>query len=137
MVRSAMPNSADANRYNYVFDPMPMDEPPIDADTFNHYFHKPHLANLCAVWIERFPQLHGASLFYSTDRPPSWGFEIVEERNWFIFATLNVVGLLLSGLIAFLSAWFLKDNPTGVAIGAWLSAVQTLVVTVLFWHWTN
>jgi len=137
MVRNAMPSAIDANTYQYNFDPIPMDEPPIDADTFNHYFHKPHLADLSAVWIERFPQLHDVSLFYSPNRPPSWGFEIMETRNFLLFAIMNLIGLLLSGLVAFLSARFLKDKSTGVAIGSWLTATQALVLAILFWYWTN
>lgn len=138
MVRSSMPGANDAQRYHYVFDPIPMDQPPIDTRTFNHYFHKPHLADPSETWIKRFPQLHDVSLFYCHEKlAKGWGFEITEERNWMMLVCANLAALLVSGALAGISAHFLKDNATGVAIGAWLTAVQTLVITALFWRWTN
>ena len=138
MKRPSVPEPQEAQHYKYVFDPVPMDEPPIDKRTFNHYFHKVHLADTSATWIKRFPQLSDASLFYSQEKlAKGWGIEITEDRNWMLFAYANILALIISGALAGLSSWLMNDKQTGVAIGAWLTAVQTLTITAVFWHWTN
>jgi len=138
MARSSMPEADDARDYHYVFDPIPMDQPPIDTHTFNHYFHKPHLADPSENWTKRFPQLHGVSFFWGHEKlAKGWGIEITEDRNWMVLVGANLVALLMSGALAGISAYCLKDNATGVAIGAWLTTVQTLAITALFWRWTG
>ncbi|KAL8819082.1 MAG: hypothetical protein Q9191_007811, partial [Dirinaria sp. TL-2023a] len=138
MSRPSFPKPQEAQTYKYVFDPVPMDEPPMDTRTFSHYFHKPHLADGAETWIKRFPQLADSSLFYSTEKlAKGWGIEIVEDRNWKLFVCGYTIALLLSGIIASLSSIYMHDKQTGVAIGAWLSTIETLVVTALFWHWTD
>ncbi|KAL8811659.1 MAG: hypothetical protein Q9200_001629 [Gallowayella weberi] len=138
MARPSVPKPQEARDHNYIFDPIPMDEPPIDSRTFNHYFHKPHLGDPSVTWIKRFPQLQDSSLFYSNEKlAKGWGIEITEDRNWILFVCANLMALMLSGTIAGLYIFLAKDAQTGVAIGAWLSAVQTLGVNGLFWHWTN
>lgn len=138
MVRPSVPNAREAQEHRYTFVPMPMDEPPMDARTFNHYFHKPHLADDSATWIARFPQLLDASLFYGSEKlAKGWGVEIVEDRNWVLFVGANVLLLLVSGLLAALYACVADDRQTGVALGAWLTAVQGLGTTALFLRWTG
>ena len=138
MKRPSVPDPKDAQQYKYVFDPMPMDEPPMDARTFNHYFHKPHPADDTNVWITRFPQLCDTSLFYNNERlAKGWGIEIIEDRNWRLFVCANVLALLASGAVAAVFSYTKDDRLTGVAIGAWLSTVQTLGITALLWHWTD
>ena len=115
-----------------------MDEPPMAKHLFNHYFHKPHFADVAATWVTRFPQLNDSSLFYSNQKlAKGWGIEITEERNWMLFLFANLLSLSVSGAVAGVSSHYMKDRQTGVAIGAWLTAVQTLILTALFWHWTN
>jgi hypothetical protein len=82
-------------------------------------------------------QLHDVSLFDGDGKfAQGWGFEIMEDRNWMMFVCANLVSLLMSGALVGLSA---KDNATGVAIWTWLTgtAMQTLVITALFWHRMN
>ncbi|KAL6714320.1 hypothetical protein ACLMJK_007743 [Lecanora helva] len=134
----SMPKPEEARHYKYVFDPVPMDEPPMDKRTFNHYFHKPHLADDSATWVRRFPQLSDKSLFYSQEKlAKGWGIEITEDKNWMLFIWANVFALIISGAVAGISSWLMDDNQAGVAIGTWLTAVQTLITTALFWRWTN
>ena len=138
MKRPSMPKKDEVLHYKYVFDPVPMDEPPMDKATFNHYFHKPHLADTSATWITRFPQLSDTSLFYTGGKlAKGWGIEITEERNWILLMCENTLALLIIGAVAGVSSWLMKDKATGVAIGIWLTAVQTLTVTLVFWRWTN
>lgn len=138
MKRPSVPEPQEAQRYKYVFDPIPMDEPPMDKRLFNHYFHKLHLADTSATWIRRFPQLSDTSLFYGQEKlAKGWGIEITEDRNWMLFTCANILALIVSGTVAGISAWSMGDKQTGVAIGAWLTAVQTLTITAVFWHWTN
>jgi hypothetical protein len=54
-----------------------------------------------------------------------------------MFFGANIAALVVGGALAGVSALYLKENPTGVAIGAWLTAVQALAVTALFWRWTG
>ena len=134
-----MPNELEAKIHKYTFIPVPMDPlPPIDPRTFNHYIHKPHAAEAVEKWVKRFPKLRDASLFYAQEQlAKGWGIEITEDRNWPLFLYANLTGLLLSGGVAALYASLKSDVQTAVAIGAWLSAVQTFAVTILFWRWTN
>lgn len=138
MKRQCMPDAAEAQEYHYSFDPIPMDEPAIDARTFHHYLRYPHDADPSQAWMKRFPQLNDASLFYHPEKlAKGWGLEITEDRNWTLVVVANIVALLISGAVAGLFARLAKDNATGVAIGAWLTAVQTLCITAVFWRWTN
>ena len=138
MKRPSMPEPEEAKHYKYVFDPVPMDEPPMPAHIFNHYFHKPHLADTSAKWITRFPQLADSSLFYSHEKlAKGWGIEITEDRNWTLFMCATIFVLLINGVIAGLASWLMRNKAIGVGIGTWLTVVESLIITVVFWHWTN
>ncbi|KAK0897901.1 hypothetical protein LTR02_010448 [Friedmanniomyces endolithicus] len=138
MQRQCMPNATDAQQYHYTFDPVPMDEPAIDTRTFHHYLQNPHDADPSQAWMKRFPQLNDSSLFYKPEKlAKGWGLEITEDRNWMLFVVASIVILLVSGAVAGIYAWRTDDKTTGVAIGAWLTAVQMLSVTLVFWRWTD
>ncbi|KAL8789481.1 MAG: hypothetical protein Q9213_001094 [Squamulea squamosa] len=138
MACPSVPQPKEARDYHYVFDPIPMDEPPMDPRTFNHYLQNPHLGDHSETWIKRFPQLEDTSLFYSNEKlAKGWGIEITEDRNWTLIVCVNLLVLLLSGATAAIYGYCFKDAQTGVAIGAWLSTMQTLGVTCLFWQWTS
>ncbi|KAL8684135.1 MAG: hypothetical protein Q9224_006584, partial [Gallowayella concinna] len=110
MARPSVPKPQEAHKHNYIFEPMPMDEPPIDSRTFNHYFHKPHLGDPSVTWIKRFPQLQDSSLFYSNEKlAKGWGIEIIEDRNWILFVCANMMALLLSATVSGLYVFFAKD----------------------------
>lgn len=64
-----------------------------------------------------------------------WGIHLEEEPSWPLFTTLMFSFLMVSGLVAGIFAWKTGDNSTGVAIGTWLTAVQTMGATVLFFWW--
>ena len=105
---------------------------------FNHFFQKPHKAGDEDFWVARFPKLQDASLFYDKNKlAVGWGIEIVEKGNWELFLGVNLAALMISGAVAGISCWALKDNQTGISIGAWLSAVQTVTLSLLFLRWTN
>jgi len=138
MKRQCMPDISDAHQYHYSFDPIPIDELPIDSRTFHHCLQNPHFADPSQAWMKRLPQLHDASLYYKPEKlAKGWGMEITEDRNWSMFVVCNLASLLVSGVVAGLYARFMKDNATGIAICAWLTAVQTLVVSAVFWRWTS
>ncbi|KAL8772415.1 MAG: hypothetical protein Q9209_002366 [Squamulea sp. 1 TL-2023] len=83
MVRPSVPQPQEAQDYRYVFDPIPIDEPPMDPRTFNHYLQNPHLSNPSETWIKRFPKPQDASRFYSNENmAKGWGIKITEDRNW-------------------------------------------------------
>jgi hypothetical protein len=138
MKQQSMPSESEAKQYHYDFDPMPMDEPPIDSRTFHHYFKNPHLADPSQTWMTRFPQLNHDSLYYNAEKlAKGWGMEITEDRNPWLFVVCNLISLLFSGAMAAIYAVLTKDNATGVAIGAWLTTVQAIIVTAVLWRWTG
>ena len=138
MTRPSVPSPQEARDYHYIFNPMPMDEPPMDARTFNHYFHKPHSADSEAAWIQRFPQLVDCSLYYSKKKlAKGWGIEITEDLNKLLLSCTALIALLVNGAAAALCSVYWDDRQTGMAVGAWLTAVQTLVAMSLFWYWEN
>ena len=138
MKAPSVPTPDQARTYNYTFTPVPMDEPPIDRRTFNHYFHKPHWADSSETWIRRFPQLVDSSLYYGNEKlAKGWGVEITEDRNWTVFVGVNLLVMVICGGFAGVFARVVGDPQTGVAVGAWATAVQALVVNALFWRWTN
>lgn len=64
-----------------------------------------------------------------------WGVEILEGPNWARFWTVMAFATLISGLAAGLFAWLVHDRATAVAIGAWLTALQAMVMTAMFFIW--
>ncbi|KAL9087902.1 MAG: hypothetical protein Q9165_006464 [Trypethelium subeluteriae] len=138
VMKTAVPTEEEAAQYKYTFDPIPMDEPPMDPRTFNHYFRYPHEADTDATWIERFPKLEDVSLYWNGPKlAKGWGIEITEERNWMLFVCATLIGLLISGTVAGLCAHFMHNISAGLAIGSWLSAVQSLANAALFLHWSR
>lgn len=121
-------------RYDY---PIPMNNPPVPGNILIHYVLNPDKAHDFPLWSRQMPQKLGDSIFYSIEPgQEGWGFEIVEGLNWFVFSSGTLVVLLLSGAAAGLYGFFMDDASTGVAIGCWLTAVQALLVAVLFFRWT-
>ena len=133
-----MPTKEEAKEYQYTFDPVPMDEPPMPPNIFHHYFSDPQHVEDVAAWITRFPKLDGKSLNFAGERlAKGWGVEILEDRNWTIFVVANTLLIFLSGVIAAIYARVTGDNQTAVAIGAWLSAMQTIVASAILYRWTD
>ena len=114
-----------------------MDEPVMPPQIFMHYFNSTTQAHTEAIWVERFPHKLGDSIFYqSKPLTVGWGIEIEEDRNWTLFVIVQLIVLLISGAVAATYASITTDVASGVAIGAWLTAVQALIVILLFFRWT-
>ncbi|KAL9055750.1 MAG: hypothetical protein Q9162_003386 [Coniocarpon cinnabarinum] len=138
MQRPSFPTPKQARDFNYTFKPSPMDEPPMPSPIFNHYFQHPRPTHNTAKWIKRFPQLLDTSLFYNNEElAKGWGIEIIEDRNWLLLICANIIALLIGGATATIYAVCTKDVQTGVAIGTWLCAAQTLTLNALLWRWTD
>lgn len=106
---------------------------PMPPQVFLHFLEKTTDAHAEATWTSRF--LHKVNdSFYSCAEPLAvgWGIHIEEGRNWLLYCTLNFIVLLSSGGVAALYAVLQTDTPTGVAIGTWLTAVQGIVVAIVF-----
>ena len=133
MNRGSIPPPDKVRDGEYEYDPVPMDEPSMPPNTFIHYFTKVTDAHNDALWVRRFPHRLKESIFYSP-KPlaEGWGIEIAEGPNWLLFSIIMLLALLVSGTTAGLYGYFMKDTATGVAIGSWLTAVQALVVAILF-----
>lgn len=131
----SIPPLTEVNK-TYLYDPIPMDEPVMPPDTFMHHLTKITEAHNEFIWCQRFPQKLGDSLICSPNKlAVGWGVEIAEGPNFLLFSAGMVIALLLSGLVAGLSGFYMKDKATGVAIGAWLTALQTMVAATLFFKW--
>jgi hypothetical protein len=135
MSKPSMPPHEEVNK-TYLYDPAPMDEPPMPPNIFMHYFTKNTAAHNELLWCKRFPQKLGDSLICSPNKlAVGWGVEIEESPNFVLFSAGMVFALLLSGLAAGLSGYYMEDKATGVAVGAWLTAVQTMMAATLFFKW--
>jgi len=110
-----------------------MDEPPIDSRTFLHHFYASETDHPDLMWGSRLPWKLGPSL---GPMDKGWGILLEERPDWPLFAALMFPFVLLSGLVAGIYSWKTGDNQTGVAIGAWLTTVQTLGMTAVFFWWT-
>ena len=113
-----------------------MEEDPIPPKIFMHYLNKTTQAHTEAIWVTRFPHKLGDSIFYqSKPLTVGWGIEIEEVRNWWLFCVTQLIALLISGGLAAAYSIFMKDVASGIALGGWLTTVQGLIVTILFFRW--
>ncbi len=86
------------------------------------------------MWGERLPWKVGPSLVVPMSQ--GWGIQLEESPDWPLFFALMFLILLMSGLVAGIYAWQTKDHQTGVAIGAWLTTVQAMGMSAVFFWWT-
>lgn len=132
--KPSIPPKEEVSSGNYNYVPCPIEcLPPVDNRTFFHHFYSRAADHQASIWGPRLPKKLGPSLPTMT---PGWGIHLQESPDWPLFAALNFVCLLLSGLVAGIYSWKTKDTPTGVAIGAWLTATQVMGVTAVFFWWT-
>jgi hypothetical protein len=110
-----------------------MDEPSIDNRTSFHHFYSPASQHPDKMWDPRLPRKLGPSL---APMGQAWSIHLEQRPDWPLFAALNLICLLVSGAIAGFYSWKMNDKQTGVAIGAWLTAVQTMGVTAVFFWWS-
>jgi hypothetical protein len=120
----------------YEYNPCPIESPPMDSDTFMHYFYSPSCAYDESLWATRLPKRVDDALTDSNETlPQGWGIRIEERPHWRMFTFLMIVILLISALVAGLYSWKTGDNQTGVAIGAWLTTTQAAGLVGLFFWW--
>jgi hypothetical protein len=103
----------------------------MDSRTFFHHFYAPPEQHPESFWGERLPWKLGDSLL---PKEQGWGIHLEEQPNWSLFALYMAMLMLLSGLVAILYSLKTGDSQTAVAIGAWLTTVQGMLMTaVFFW----
>jgi hypothetical protein len=129
----SIPSEEEVDAGNYKYDPCPIDGLPIHHITFFHHFYAPASKHPDSMWAARLPWKLGPGL---GPMAQGWGIQLEEHANWPLFAAFMCFLLLLSGIVAVIYCWRTGDHSTGVAIGAWLTAVQTMGITaVFFWWW--
>jgi len=128
----SIPPEEEVNAGNYKYDPCPIDEPSMHYWTFLHHFYSPASEHPDILWGPRLPRKLGPSL---TPMNQGWGIHLEEGPDWVLFTVLNLIFLLVSGGIAGIYSWKTKDSQTGVAIGAWLTAVQAAGIAAVFFWW--
>jgi len=84
------------------------------------------------MWGPRIPRKLGPGL---TPMSHGWGIFLEERPDWHLFTIIMFFFLLLSGMVAGLYSWRTQDHQTGVAIGTWLTAVQTMGGAAVFFWW--
>ncbi len=90
------------------------------------------------LWVKKFPYRLDLSLRDNgTPQEVGWGIEIEEGPNMLLFSLISLALVLSNGLVAGTYGALMKAPATGIAIGSWLTAVQALIVTVLFFRWTE
>ncbi|KAF7672560.1 hypothetical protein GT037_009591 [Alternaria burnsii] len=119
-------------RHNYEYDPCPIELPPMNSRVFFHHFYAPKSHHPDVFWSERLPWKVGPAL---GPKEIGWGIHFEENPDWPLFAALMCLLLLLSGAVAGIYGWKMKDAQTGVAIGAWLTSVQVMGITAVFFWW--
>lgn len=127
-----MPGVEDVKAGRYRYAPCPIDEPPMDSRTFLHYFYSPASIHPDMIWSTRLPWKIGPRQGLMAQ---GWGIHLEEQPDWPLFAALMCFFLIINGLVAGIFAWKTGDNSTGVAIGTWLTAVQAMGTTALFFWW--
>jgi len=110
-----------------------MELPPMDSRVFFHHFYAPESQHPDVFWSERLPWKVGPALRPKDD---GWGIHLKESPNWPLFAALMCFLLFLSGAVAGIYSWKMEDAQTGVAIGAWLTSVQVMGITAVFFWWS-
>jgi hypothetical protein len=120
-------------KHNYDYDPCPMEIPPMDSRVFFHHFYAPTSQHPDVFWGNRLPWKVKPLLGPSNH---GWGIYLEESPDWPLFAALMCFLLLLSGVVAGIYAWKMDDAQTGVAIGAWLTSVQAMGITAVFFWWS-
>ena len=105
------------------------------SDHFIHYLYatSEHKAR---VWGPRLPKKYlqeGQRLGSFTE---NWGIQIYEGLNWTMVTGLALFIVVLSGLVAGIVWWKTEDPQTAVAIGTWLTTVQALALSLMYFVWS-
>jgi hypothetical protein len=103
------------------------------SDTFLHYLETPAVKHPDRIWTPRLPLKFGERLGTShTPLTPAWGIQILEGINHVLFIFAMFIIVLLSSVIAGIYGWRTHNNQTAIAIGPWLTTVQAMAVTMIF-----
>ena len=140
MATPSLPPESEVARGHYDYKPCPMDELPMPSHIFMHHFrsNNPLQDHPRLQWAPRLPQKLETSLYFSNDvLAVGWGVQILEGPNWGLIWIVLTIATLLSGLIAVFCAFLVHDKATGVAIGAWLTAIQAMALAAAFYQLTS
>ena len=137
MANPSLPPESEVALGRYYYAPCPMDEVPMPSHIFMHHFlsNNPLQDHPRLQWAPRLPQKLETSLYFSNDiLAIGWGVQILEGPNWGLIWIILTITTSLSGLVAALYAFFVHYRATGVAIGAWLSAIQAMALAAAFYQ---
>jgi hypothetical protein len=105
----------------------------MDSRVFFHHFYSPRSQHPDPFWGKRLPWKVKPPLGPSNH---GWDIYLEESPDWPLLAALMCLLLLLSGAVAGIYGWKMEDAQTGVAIGAWLTSVQVMGITAVFFWWS-
>lgn len=134
LLAPSIPPKEEVDNGRYEYHPCPIDEPPMTSNWFMHHFDFiDDSKHPMEIWGPRLPKKLHISLSASTGQlAKGWGIRIEEGPNWALISILMFSFVLISGLVAWAYAAKTHDNQTAVAIGSWLTTVQTMALTTFF-----
>ena len=127
------------HHYQSPLDPLP----PIHRRTFYHFSNsKPHdhvrtgNAAFDLMFYDRLPKKLNSSILtaQSTDGNFGWGIHIIEGPNKSIIAWLVAAVITISFVVAVMYDIIRDNADSGFAIGQWLVAALSAVLTGLYFH---
>ncbi|OCT50359.1 hypothetical protein CLCR_06724 [Cladophialophora carrionii] len=113
-------------------------KPQVPSAQIKHYLTRFSPRHNKQHWSSRLPKkLKQYARFEVSPHSRAWGIEVVEGPNWLVFSVVMLVMILISGAAAGIYGWRMADAGTAVTFGSWLTAVQALFLSVLFFRWTD
>lgn len=140
----AIPPETEVKARAWEYFKCPMDPlPPIDRRTFYHLFYsnlEDHSPSGSVVrdmmYYNRLPKKLNASILAGPSAGDGfgWGVHIIEGPNKPVIAWFTAIILFVSFLVALLYDILRQNADSGFAIGQWVVAVLTAVMTATYFH---
>lgn len=91
----------EVDRGKYKYGSCPINKPPMDSNTFMHYFYSPAWKHQDVMWGPRLPKkVNGRLSEIPQPLAQGWGIQIEEGPHWAHITTLILVFLIVSGVVA-------------------------------------
>ena len=147
VLESSFPPPEEVRVQRYHYTPCPLNiNPPFAVNIFLHAFYDPR-EHTFQFWLERLPKKLRDRLQYTHPTPDTtdehiprmgWGIHIIEGINWLTVTVWLIAMLLLTCFFSVLWSVLRHGNvQDGFSIGQYLVAVETAMLSALFFKWTS
>ena len=136
----ALPPHTEVHESRYHYHECPLTPlPPMPPQTFYQYFrqHAPGCASRSTLFSDRLPKKLGDSMTLQNSADKlvfGWGIHIIEGPNKPMLSILVAVILTLSFAISVIYDVCTGNADSGFAIGQWIVAVLSAVLTAIYFH---